>query len=56
MLVKRVFDKSLPFISGATEPEYVVTADDINKLIALEHTTIDDEGHEVQIWNNGFYE
>ncbi|KAH9771182.1 hypothetical protein KPL71_012612 [Citrus sinensis] len=33
-------------IEGATEPEYVVTADDINKLIALEHTTIDDEGHE----------
>jgi hypothetical protein len=33
--------------SGATNPEYVVTADDVDKLIAVECIPMDDKGHQV---------
>jgi hypothetical protein len=35
--------------SGATNPEYVVTADDVDKLIAVECIPMDDKGR--QVWN-----
>lgn len=33
--------------SGATNPEYVVTADDVDKLIAVECIPMDDQGRQV---------
>ena len=33
--------------SGATNPEYVVTADDVDKIIAVECIPMDDQGHQV---------
>lgn len=33
--------------SGATNPEYVVTADDVDKLIAVECIPMDDKGRQV---------
>lgn len=36
-------------VSGATNPEYVVTADDVDKLIAVECIPMDDKGR--QVWN-----
>lgn len=38
--------------SGATNPEYVVTADDVDKLIAVECIPMDDQGRQVYIWNH----
>jgi len=32
---------------GATNPEYVVTADDVDKLIAVECIPMDDKGRQV---------
>lgn len=46
------FDLSFKFYitgSGATNPEYVVTADDVDKLIAVECIPMDDQGHQVYI-------
>lgn len=40
------------FCSGAIEPEYVVTADDVGKLISVECIPMDDQGHMVYIQNN----
>lgn len=37
----------LIFGSGATNPEYVVTADDVDKLIAVECIPMDDQGRQV---------
>lgn len=33
--------------SGATNPEYIVTADDVDKIIAVECIPMDDQGHQV---------
>lgn len=33
--------------SGATNPEYFVTADDVDKLIAVECIPMDDQGRQV---------
>ena len=33
--------------SGATDPEYIVTADDVDKLIAVECIPMDDIGNQV---------
>jgi hypothetical protein len=33
--------------SGATNPEYGVTADDVDKLIAVECIPMDERGHQV---------
>lgn len=35
------------FDVGATNPEYVVGADDVDKLIAVECIPMDDKGHQV---------
>jgi hypothetical protein len=35
------------FDSGATNPEYIVTADDVDKLIAVECIPMDDQGRQV---------
>ena len=35
------------FDLGATNPEYVVAADDVDKLIAVECIPMDDKGHQV---------
>lgn len=35
--------------SGATNPEYIVTADDVDKIIAVECIPMDDQGRQVFI-------
>ncbi|KAJ4721102.1 Toll/interleukin-1 receptor (TIR) domain-containing protein [Melia azedarach] len=47
VLAKRAFDQLSIFDSGATNRDYVVTADDVDKLIALECIPMDDQGHQV---------
>ncbi|XP_077244828.1 uncharacterized protein LOC143884876 isoform X2 [Tasmannia lanceolata] len=37
------------YIEGATNPNYVVTADDVNKLIAVECIPMDDGGHQGEL-------
>ena len=37
---------------GATNPEYVVTADDVDKLIAVECIPMDDQGRQVHTCNS----
>lgn len=39
---------------GATNPEYVVSADDVDKLIAVECIPMDYLGHQVHTCNNGY--
>lgn len=41
--------------SGATNPEYIVTADDVDKLIAVECIPMDDQGRQVHTCNSLFY-
>lgn len=42
--------------AGATHPEYVVTADDVDKLIAVECIPMDDQGRQVKFWDfSGMY-
>ncbi|KAK9191159.1 hypothetical protein WN943_019770 [Citrus x changshan-huyou] len=38
-------DGTKHYIKGAIEPEYVVTADDVGKLISVECIPMDDQGH-----------
>ena len=45
--VRHYPDGTRQYIEGATNPEYVVTADDIDKLIAVECIPMDDQGHQV---------
>lgn len=45
--VKYNFFKYFFLGSGATNPEYVVTADDVDKLIAVECIPMDDKGRQV---------
>lgn len=33
--------------SGATNPEYTITADDVDKLVAVECIPMNDQGHQV---------
>lgn len=35
--------------SGATNPEYIVTADDVDKIIAVDCIPMDDQGRQVSI-------
>ena len=35
--------------SGATNPEYIVTADDVDKIIAVECIPMDDQGRQVSM-------
>ncbi|XP_060208794.1 uncharacterized protein LOC132636089 isoform X3 [Lycium barbarum] len=47
--VRHYPDGTRQYIEGATNPEYVVTADDIDKLIAVECIPMDDQGHQGEI-------
>ncbi|XP_019168284.1 PREDICTED: uncharacterized protein LOC109163999 [Ipomoea nil] len=49
-------DGTRHYIEGATNPEYVVTADDVDKLIAVECIPMDDQGRQgelVRLFANG---
>ncbi|KAI3511224.1 hypothetical protein L1887_18371 [Cichorium endivia] len=47
--VRHLPDGTREYIEGATNPEYVVTADDVDKLIAVECIPMDDHGRQGQI-------
>ncbi|KAF1001740.1 uncharacterized protein LOC141703631 isoform X2 [Apium graveolens] len=42
-------DGTRQFIEGATNPEYTITADDVDKLIAVECIPMNDQGHQGEI-------
>ncbi|XP_022974720.1 uncharacterized protein LOC111473462 isoform X3 [Cucurbita maxima] len=42
-------DGTRQYIEGATNPEYVVAADDVDKLIAVECIPMDDKGHQGEL-------
>ncbi|KAF7844650.1 uncharacterized protein G2W53_001555 [Senna tora] len=44
--VRHLQDGTRHYIEGATNPEYVVTADDVDKLIAVECIPMDDKGRQ----------
>ncbi|XP_057451175.1 uncharacterized protein LOC130743079 isoform X2 [Lotus japonicus] len=47
--VRHLQDGTRQYIEGATNPEYVVTADDVDKLIAVECIPMDDKGHQGEL-------
>nr|XP_043610233.1 uncharacterized protein LOC122581965 isoform X2 [Erigeron canadensis] len=47
--VRHLQDGTREYIEGATNPEYIVTADDVDKLIAVECIPMDDQGHQGEI-------
>ncbi|KAK6243662.1 hypothetical protein QUC31_010071 [Theobroma cacao] len=47
--VRHLQDGTRQYIEGATNPEYVVTADDVDKLIAVECIPMDDQGHQGEL-------
>ncbi|XP_071720184.1 uncharacterized protein [Rutidosis leptorrhynchoides] len=47
--VRHLQDGTREYIEGATNPEYVVTADDVDKLIAVECIPMDDQGRQGEI-------
>ncbi|XP_076948910.1 putative serine/threonine-protein kinase PBL22 isoform X2 [Bidens hawaiensis] len=47
--VRHFEDGAREYIEGATVPEYLVTADDVDKLIAVECTPMDDRGQQGEI-------
>ncbi|XP_020206805.1 uncharacterized protein LOC109791862 isoform X1 [Cajanus cajan] len=47
--VRHLEDGTRHYIEGATNPEYVVTADDVDKLIAVECIPMDDKGHQGEL-------
>ncbi|XP_048131878.1 uncharacterized protein LOC115757137 isoform X2 [Rhodamnia argentea] len=47
--VRHLPDGTTHYIEGATNPEYVVTADDVDKLIAVECIPMDDQGRQGDI-------
>lgn len=47
--VRHYPDGTRQYIEGAMNPEYVVTADDIDKLIAVECIPMDDQGHQGEL-------
>ncbi|KAF3447576.1 hypothetical protein FNV43_RR12763 [Rhamnella rubrinervis] len=44
--VRHLHDGTRQYIEGATNPEYIVTADDVDKIIAVECIPMDDQGHQ----------
>jgi hypothetical protein len=46
--VRHLEDGTRQYIEGATHPEYIVTADDVDKLIAVECIPMDDQGRQVK--------
>lgn len=47
--VRHLDDGTRHYIEGATNPEYVVTADDVDKLIAVECIPMDDKGRQGEL-------
>ncbi|KAJ4721440.1 Microtubule-associated protein [Melia azedarach] len=47
--VRHLHDGTTHYIEGATNPEYVVTADDVDKLIAVECIPMDDQGRQGEL-------
>ncbi|XP_052192700.1 uncharacterized protein LOC127801523 isoform X2 [Diospyros lotus] len=47
--VHHLQDGTRHYIEGATNPEYVVTADDVDKLIAVECIPMDDQGRQGEL-------
>ncbi|KAL5834784.1 hypothetical protein ACOSQ4_014281 [Xanthoceras sorbifolium] len=47
--VRHLQDGTRHYIEGATNPEYVITADDVDKLIAVECIPMDDQGHQGEL-------
>ncbi|XVF56683.1 hypothetical protein PTKIN_Ptkin06aG0140200 [Pterospermum kingtungense] len=47
--VRHLQDGTRQYIEGATNPEYVVSADDVDKLIAVECIPMDDQGRQGEI-------
>ncbi|XP_019465378.1 PREDICTED: uncharacterized protein LOC109363574 [Lupinus angustifolius] len=54
--LRHLQDGTWQYIEGATNPEYIVTADDVDKLIAVECIPMDDKGRQgelVRLFANG---
>ncbi|CAI0384807.1 unnamed protein product [Linum tenue] len=54
--VRHLDDGTRQYIEGATNPEYIVTADDVDKVIAVECIPMDDQGRQgelVRLFANG---
>lgn len=47
--VRHLEDGTRQYIEGATHPEYIVTADDVHKLIAVECIPMDDQGRQGEL-------
>ncbi|KAK7386231.1 hypothetical protein VNO78_26297 [Psophocarpus tetragonolobus] len=47
--IRHLEDGTRQYIEGATNPEYVVTADDVDKLIAVECIPMDDKGRQGEL-------
>ncbi|KAJ7969338.1 Tripartite motif-containing 29 [Quillaja saponaria] len=47
--VRHLQDGTRQYIEGATNPEYIVTADDVDKLIAVECIPMDDKGRQGEL-------
>ncbi|PON56688.1 hypothetical protein PanWU01x14_179060 [Parasponia andersonii] len=47
--VRHLQDGTRQYIEGATNPEYTVTANDVDKIIAVECIPMDDKGHQGDI-------
>ncbi|KAJ9680328.1 hypothetical protein PVL29_019597 [Vitis rotundifolia] len=47
--IRHLQDGTLQYIEGATNPEYVVTADDVDKLISVECVPMDDNGRQGEL-------
>ncbi|KAB1220032.1 hypothetical protein CJ030_MR3G001921 [Morella rubra] len=47
--VRHLQDGTGQYIEGATNPEYVVTVDDVDKLIAVDCIPMDDKGHQGEL-------
>ncbi|KAK7287278.1 hypothetical protein RIF29_00481 [Crotalaria pallida] len=47
--VRHLQDGTWQYIEGATNPEYIVTADDVDKLIAVECIPMDDKGRQGEL-------
>ncbi|KAI9092955.1 hypothetical protein K1719_027478 [Acacia pycnantha] len=49
--VRHLQDGTRQYIEGATNPEYVVTADDVDKVISVECIPMDDKGRQGELVN-----
>ncbi|ONI21941.1 hypothetical protein PRUPE_2G098900 [Prunus persica] len=47
--VRHLQDGTREFIEGATNPEYIVTADDVDKIIAVDCIPMDDQGRQGEL-------